>query len=57
MRNISNVVEKIKSHVLFSVTFSPANRAVYEIMWKNTESRAGQAIDDNMAHAHCMLDT
>ena len=32
------------------------NRAVYEIMWKNVVER-GQATDDNMAHAHCMLDT
>ena len=28
-------VEKIKTHILCSVTF-PENRAVYEIMWKNT---------------------
>jgi hypothetical protein len=29
-------VEKIKTHILFSVTFfAPENRAVYEIMWKN----------------------
>jgi hypothetical protein len=32
------------------------NSAVYEIMWKKY-CRAGQATDDNMAHAHCMLDT
>jgi hypothetical protein len=30
----TKVVEKIKTHILFSVTF-PENRAVYEIMWKN----------------------
>jgi len=30
------------------------NRAVYEIMLKKY-CRAGQARDDNMAHAHCML--
>ena len=30
--------------------FSIYNRAVYEIMWKK------HATDDNMAHAHCMLD-
>jgi len=36
MRNFSEkVVEKIKTHILCSVTFfSPKNRAVYEIMWK-----------------------
>jgi len=27
-----------------------------EIMWKNI-LRAGQATDENMAHAHCMLHT
>jgi hypothetical protein len=32
---VSNkVVQKIKTRVLFAVTFSE-NRAVYEIMWKN----------------------
>ena len=32
------------------------NRAVYEIMWEKY-SRTGEATDDDMAHAHCMLDT
>jgi hypothetical protein len=31
------------------------NRAVYETVQKYC--RAGQATDDNTAHAHCMLDT
>ena len=31
-------------------------RAVYEIIWEKY-CRAKQATDDNMAHAHCMLDT
>jgi hypothetical protein len=31
------------------------NRAVYEIVEKYC--RAGLATDDNMAHAHCILDT
>ena len=30
----TNVVEKIETHILCSITFSE-NRAVYEIMWKN----------------------
>jgi len=36
-RNVSDkCVEKVKTHILFSVTyFSPENRAVYEITWKN----------------------
>jgi hypothetical protein len=33
------------------------NRAGYEIMRKNVAQPEGQATDDNMAHAHCMLDT
>jgi hypothetical protein len=33
---VSNTaVEKIKTRVLFTITFSE-NRAFYEIMWKNT---------------------
>jgi hypothetical protein len=52
----TKVVEKIKTHILGSVTFFFENRAVYEIVWENY-FRAGQATDDNMAHAHCVLDT
>jgi hypothetical protein len=45
----TKVVEKIKTHILCSVTFFFENRAVYEIMWKN--------IVENMEYAHCMLGT
>jgi len=31
------------------------NRALYEIMWKKY-GIAGQATDDSIAQAHCMLD-
>jgi hypothetical protein len=31
----TRVVEKIKTHILFPITFFSENRAVYEIMWKN----------------------
>ena len=49
-------VEKIKIYIFCSVTFfSPENRAVYEIIWKEY-CTAGQAIDENMTHAHYMLD-
>jgi hypothetical protein len=35
MRSVSGiVVEKIKTHFIFSITFSEI-RAVYEIVWKN----------------------
>jgi hypothetical protein len=46
------VVEKIKPHFVLNNFFF--NRAVYEIMWEKY-CRAGQATDDNMVHAHCML--
>jgi len=38
-------------HIFFEI------RAVCEIMWKHiAEEGGGQVTDDNMAHAHCMLD-
>jgi hypothetical protein len=54
MRNVSNVVERIKTHILLSMTllFSFENRAVYEIMWK-TIVDLGRAHDD-ITHAHCI---
>ena len=50
----TKVVEKIKKHILCSVTFFE-NRAVYVIMRKNIVERGRP--HDNMAHAHCMIDT
>jgi hypothetical protein len=50
----TKVVEKIKTHILCSVTLE--NCAVYEIMGKKY-CGVKQATVDNMAHAHCMLDT
>ena len=51
----TKVVEKIKKHILCSVTFFEYS-AVYEKIWKkNCTTR--QATDDNMAHANYMLDT
>ena len=51
----TKVVEKIKTHILCSVTFF---RKSYRL-WDNVEKycTAGQATDGNMAHAHCMMDT
>jgi len=34
--------------------FFPNDLARYEIMWKKY-NRVGQATNDSMAHAHCML--
>jgi hypothetical protein len=58
MRNVTEkVVENLKTQILLSVTlFFFENRACFEIMWKKY-CIAGQAPDDNMAHAPCMLDT
>ena len=51
----TKVVEKIKTHILCSVTFC----AKLCRLWDNVEKycRCGQATDDNMAHAHFMLVT
>jgi hypothetical protein len=49
----TNFVEKIKTHILYSVTnFRKSCR-----LGDNVEKycRTEQATDDNMAHAHCML--
>jgi hypothetical protein len=57
MINVSDkLAEKFKILILYSVTF------FFRIscpLWDNVENyyRVGQATDDNMAHAHCMLDT
>jgi hypothetical protein len=55
MRNIlDKLVEQIKAHVLCSITFFFNSCH----LWDNVENycRARQATDDNMMHAHCMLD-
>ena len=48
------VVEEIKTHILCSITFFLKSC----ILWDNVKNicRAGQAKDDNTAHAHFMLD-
>ena len=51
----TKVLEKIKTYFLCSIFFFE-KRAVNEIMWKKG-CRAGQAMDDNMAHTRCMLNT
>jgi len=40
---------------MFNNFFFLENYVVYEIRWKNTLEH-GRATDDNMPHAHCMLD-
>ena len=50
----AKIVEKIKTHILCSVTFFP--RKSWRL-WENVENcdTATQATDDNTAHALCML--
>jgi hypothetical protein len=56
MRNFSDKLceENRDTHFMLK-NFFFENHTVYEIMWKHF--RAGQATDDNVARAHCMLDT
>jgi len=50
------VVEKLETHILCSITFFFRK---WCCLWNNVEKyrTAGQATDDNMAHAHCMVYT
>jgi len=50
----TKVIEEIETFCVQYLVL--ANRPIYEIMWKKY-CRAGQATNDNMTHAHCMLDT
>jgi hypothetical protein len=49
----TNLVEKIKTHILCSTNFFGKSF----LLWEKVEkySRAGQTTDDNTAHAHYML--
>jgi len=51
----TKVVEKIKTHILCSVTYFRKSC----LLWDNVEKycTAGQNTDDSMSHAHCMQDT
>ena len=51
----TKVVQKIKTRILCSVTFPRKSYRLWDNMGKYC--RAGQDIDGNMAHAHCMMDT
>jgi hypothetical protein len=57
MRNFSDktFTGNKNTHFVFTNFFFFENRAGYEIMWKKFVE-GGQATDDNMVHAHCMLD-
>jgi len=52
----TKLVEKIKTHILYSVNFfSFENRVVYDKIQKNIVQHI-KVTDDNMAQAHCKLD-
>jgi hypothetical protein len=51
----TKVLEKMKTHILCSVTPLPENCAVCEIMCEKY-CRAGQATDGNVECAHFMLE-
>jgi hypothetical protein len=46
---------KSDAHFMFTNCFSE-NRDIYDIIRKNVIETV-QATDDNLAHAHCMMDT
>jgi hypothetical protein len=50
----AKVVEKIKTHILCSATFFRKPCRLHDTIEKYDEAR--EAADDNLAHAHCMLD-
>jgi len=52
-------VEKIKTHILCSWNPPPPSSRKSSRLWDNLLNycEAGQAADDNMAHAYCILST
>jgi hypothetical protein len=54
----TKLVQKIKASILCSMTFFPPSPLKSCRLWYNVEKycRTGQTTDDNMAHAHCVLD-
>ena len=55
IRNVSEkVAQNIETHFMFRMFFRNSCHVRDNVEKSGT---AGQATDDNMAHAHCMLDT
>ena len=58
MTNVSDTSCRENQNTHFrsnNIFFYFENHPVHEIMWTNT-GRVGQATDDSMKHAHCMMD-
>ena len=51
------VIEEIKTHILCSIISFFENLIFFFIDNVKKYFRAGQATDESMAHAYCMLDT
>jgi len=51
----TKVVEKIKTYVFYSITSFQKLRHLWDKV--ETNCRVGQATDEDMVQAHCMLDT
>ena len=56
MKNGSDRSCKENQNTFFSMPF-PENHAICEKLRKKKHCRHGEITDDNMAHAHCMLDS
>jgi hypothetical protein len=57
MKNVSEKLcrENQNTHFVCGFFFFPENCVVYEILWKSVVERGMP--HDNIAQAHCMLDT
>ena len=53
----TNVAAKIKTRILYSITFFKETRAVYEVMWKKKAQPIRSQIKYDTARALCMLDS
>jgi hypothetical protein len=55
MRNVSEKCKVNQNTYFVFSNFFFKNRVVYGVIWKKY-CRAGQITDENMVHAHCVLD-
>jgi hypothetical protein len=54
--NFSNKSCRDETHILYAITFFPP-KIVPFLRYVEKYCKDGQATDDNMAHARCLLDT
>jgi hypothetical protein len=53
----TKIVQNMATHILCPITFFFLENLSFSLDSVEIYSTAGQATDDNMAHAHCMLDS